>query len=452
VLGALVALLAAGLLAAAATLGWAAAAARRDANGYVTMPAGRYRTIAVALTSQSVDLGANPGPADWAVSRRSPAALRVRCASERPHRAVFIGIAPAGDVDAYLAGVAHDEIARVRFRPFSVEYRGQPGARRPAPPAAQRFWSASASGTGPQTIVWTVRPGRWTLVLMNADATPGIDVRLDAGVKLGELGALATWLGISGLIALLLGVGTTIVGGVLPLEPGQPPSPVPSGMPTSPYPLTLEGRLDAPLSRWLWLVKWLLALPHVVILCFLGIAFAVLTVIAFFAILFTGQYPPPLFETNVGILRWSWRVGFYAYSALGTDRYPPFSLRDTGDPARLIVAYPARWSRGLVLVKWWLLSIPHYLIIGIFTSGGWWSGGSSAGAASASGSRGGTGLLPLLVIFAAIGLLFTGRYPQGIFDLVVGLHRWIYRVITYAALMHDAYPPFRLDLGGAERQ
>ena len=124
-------------------------------------------------------------------------------------------------------------------------------------------------------------------------------------------------------------------------------------------------------SRWLWLVKWLLAIPHFLVLFFLWIAFAVMTVVAFFAILITARYPRGIFDFNLGVLRWTWRVAFYTYSALGTDRYPPFSLGPEPDyPATLDVAYPERLSRGLVLVKWWLLAIPQYLVVGVF-NGTW---------------------------------------------------------------------------------
>ena len=217
-------------------------------------------------------------------------------------------------------------------------------------------------------------------------------------------------------------------------------------MSTSPdtYPLRVEGELDASLSRWLWLVKWLLVIPHVIVLVFLWVGLAFSTVFAFFAILITGRYPRAIFDYNVGVLRWSWRVGFYACSALATDRYPPFSLAEAADyPARLAIEYPASLSRGRLLVKWWLLAIPHYLVIAVFEGVAW--------AAAADTSNGfGAGLIGLLVLCAAVVLLFTGRYPRSLYDFVMGMNRWVFRVAAYSLLMTDVYPPFRLDLGGNE--
>jgi Domain of unknown function (DUF4389) len=214
------------------------------------------------------------------------------------------------------------------------------------------------------------------------------------------------------------------------------------------YPLRLEGTLAPSLSRGLWLVKWVLAIPHYVVLVFLWIAFVVVSVIAFFAILITGRYPRGLFDFNVGVMRWSWRVGFYSYSALGTDQYPPFTLADVPEyPAHLDVEYPRSLSRGLVLVKWWLLALPHYFIVAVFAGGAW------AGLNAANDDwvwTSGGGLIGLLVLIAAVVLLFTARYPKTIFDFVLGMNRWVYRVAAYALLMTDTYPPFRLDMGSHE--
>ena len=153
-------------------------------------------------------------------------------------------------------------------------------------------------------------------------------------------------------------------------------------------------------------------------------------IVALFAILFTGKYPRGIFDFIVGVMRWTWRVSFYSYGALGTDKYPPFSLKsDENYPADLEVAYPEKLSKGLVLVKWWLLALPQYVVVGIF-QGGWgmWH----------------MGLVCILAFYAGVVLLFTGKYPKDNFDFIMGMNRWSYRVSAYTALTTDKYPPFNL--------
>jgi uncharacterized protein DUF4389 len=214
-------------------------------------------------------------------------------------------------------------------------------------------------------------------------------------------------------------------------------------MSTTSYPVRLEGELEPNLGRWLWLVKWFLLIPHLIVLGFLWSAFVVLTVVAFVTQLRGGRYPRWIFDFNLGVLRWTWRVNFYGYGALGTDRYPPFTLGTAPDyPARLEIDYPEEQLTGRSLLAAWLAGVPQYVIAGIL--------GGGAGVAWAAEHSIFTGLIGILVLVAALALALEGGYPRSLFDYVVGLNRWVIRVVAYGTLLTTAYPPFLLDKGERE--
>ena len=453
VVGCLLLLPGIGLLGGGIALGAAYAVDRQD--GYFSAQVDGLESPTVAITAEDLDLVTDPGSPDWVLDRLD-ADVRLQVTGRDAGASVFVGIGPAAAVDAYLAGVAHDQV--IGSTDDTPDYRRSVGRSTIALPSAQSFWVESATGVGAQQLDWSASSGRWAVVLMNADGSPGVAADVTVGARSGLVLPLA-------MILLGLGAATIAVSALLIVfgAAGHRPLPAPTGAATgteltpdptlaadaSTGPVTMNASLDPVLSRWLWLVKWFLAIPHLVVLAFLWVAFVVLTVVAGVAIVLTGRYPRTIFDFNVGVLRWSWRVDYYASTGgIGTDRYPPFSLgREPDYPATLDVAYPGRLSRGLVLVKW-LLGLPHYLIVAVLLGGslGWFTmDGERAQLAPVAG-----GLLGLLVVATGVVLLITDRYPPALFDLTVGLNRWVYRVIVYAALMTDTYPPFRLDQGGTE--
>ncbi len=196
-----------------------------------------------------------------------------------------------------------------------------------------------------------------------------------------------------------------------------PPSPAPT------YAVRLD--LEAPnkIARWRPFVHWLLAIPHFIISYALSVLTFAITVVAFFAILFTKRYPEGLFKFAVMSARYNYRV--MSYVMYMREPYPPFEFptefEDPGDdPARLSIAYPQELSRWLPFVKW-LLAIPHYFVLFILYFGV---------------------LFVWVVSFFAV--LFMGKYPEGLRSFMVGVFRWYHRVSAYTALLTDQYPPFSL--------
>jgi Domain of unknown function (DUF4389) len=186
----------------------------------------------------------------------------------------------------------------------------------------------------------------------------------------------------------------------------------------SDFPLRYDVEYPERLNRWLPLIKWLLATPHLLIVYALFAVAQVLWLIAFFAILFTTRYPRELFAFVVNIYRWNANVSAYIY--LMRDEYPPFSWEPGQYPVTYEIDYPEQLNRWLPLVKW-LLAIPHYFVL------------IALGLAAA-----------VVVVIAFFSILFTTRYPRGMFDFFVGVSRWGNRVLAYTTFMRDEYPPFSL--------
>ncbi len=172
------------------------------------------------------------------------------------------------------------------------------------------------------------------------------------------------------------------------------------------------------------LIRYVLFIPHLVILYYLGILAALLSFYATFAILFSGRYPRGMYDLVVGYMRWNANVTGYLYSVY--DRYPPFSTEQQGYPATLTIDYPEGQSRLLnfpllELLLRPLLLVPHaivlfFLVVAVF----------------------------IVIFIARFAILFTGAFPAGMHRFVVGVTRWSVRVQAYQFNLTDRYPPFSL--------
>ena len=175
------------------------------------------------------------------------------------------------------------------------------------------------------------------------------------------------------------------------------------------------------LSRGLIFIKWLLIIPHLIVLSLLGVGLGVVTIFAWFAILITGSYPRGMWDFAMMVLRWSARVMAYYY--LQRDEYPPFG--DTDYPVLFQMEYPEHVSRGLIFVKW-LLVIPHIIILYFLNA-----------------------ITSVVLFIAWFAILYTGKFPRSMFDFMTGVARWSHRVVVYELLLTDVYPPFSMDGGSA---
>jgi hypothetical protein len=192
------------------------------------------------------------------------------------------------------------------------------------------------------------------------------------------------------------------------------------------YPASYSVDTPEKIANWRPLVQWLLAIPHFVVAYVLNIVSSVVGIISWFAILFTGRLPEGLAGVQCLCLRYGTRAGTYA--AFLHDSYPPFTFdttaADPGDLAPVRVDFqPALEGRNRLTTFFRLLLVIPHLIVMVFLIIG--------------------AIISLIIAFFAV--LFTGRWPEGLRNFVVGVGRWQVRVQAYQYLLTDEYPPFSLD-------
>ena len=210
----IVALLAAGLVAAGAFALWGNA--QKDSHGYIASGYDRYATTTHAIATDDLDIDLD-GLTDVA-AEGGLGSIRVKAApgSGKP---LFVGVARTADVTRYLGGTSHDVLTDVEYSPFRADYARHGGMARPAAPAEQGFWAASAQGASTQTVRWDVRDGNWSVVVMNADGSAGVDAGVSAGVELPWLSGLGWGLVGGGTLLLVIAGAITLVALIGPRRP-----------------------------------------------------------------------------------------------------------------------------------------------------------------------------------------------------------------------------------------
>jgi hypothetical protein len=216
VAGGVAALLAIGFIAGGALLLWGDS--KKDDQGYLSTGKDRYAASTYALATDNLDIDLDG--AGWIMDRDDLGKVRLAVESSAG-KPVFVGIARTSDVTNYLQGTSYTSVTDIDYSPFHASYRDrdQGGDRRPARPADQDFWAASAHGSGTQAVAWDLEDGDWSIVVMNADGSRGVDTDISAGAKVPFLGTLG-WVSLGGALVLLITAGTLLY---LGLRTPRPP-------------------------------------------------------------------------------------------------------------------------------------------------------------------------------------------------------------------------------------
>jgi hypothetical protein len=206
----------------------------RDDDGFFRTDEIHLATPTAAITSESLDLGGAPGDVDWLTERGDFATVTVDLQPTGSGGELFAGIGPTADVATYLASVPHDRVEDFDESDSNVTYERRDGSSTPAPPGEQTFWVAEVTSAEPGALIWDVESGDWTVVVMNADGTSGIDVDARVGIKLDWL--LPIGIGLI-VVGILLVAGGTLLAVFATQTPRQEPVPTRADSSTLPPPV-----------------------------------------------------------------------------------------------------------------------------------------------------------------------------------------------------------------------
>jgi len=439
VFGIIFLLVAVGLLFAGGTLVWVDQELK-DSDGFISTDTIYLERGSHAIITRPADIDLEM---TWPFDEGDLATIKVKASNDNPSKQVFIGIAEKSDVEDYLDGVEYDEITGFRIHPYDVDYKKHTGSSVPEAPDSpdiRDIWTEWVVGNGTQTLEWEIESGSWVLVLMNADGSAGIDLSGSVGIKAPWIFGLGIGLLAGGAVVLILGVLMIYFAARRPMAGGGTMGPVPpisDGDTTTTenlnaYPATFSVDYpDKSLNRLTTFFRLIMIIPIAIILSlvngtiwgeahgsnYLFAAGGILFLPLVLMLLFRQKYPRWWFDWNVALTKFMARV--YAYLALLRDEYPS---TDEEQAVHIEIAYPDAkrdLNRWLPLVKWFL-AIPHYIVLFFLNIA-----------------------VFVCLVIAWFAILFTGRYPRGLFDFVVGLFRWHLRVAAYAFLLTtDRYPPF----------
>jgi hypothetical protein len=225
VAGALIALVAFALLVGGGALLWLNG--RKGDDGYLSTSAHRFTAPSHAVATDDLDVDLDG--ADAVVRDDLFGKVRVNATSNTGNP-VFVGIARSDDVARYLRDVRYARVTDVDYSPFHATYRPHRGSDAPAPPSSRHFWAASAHGSGAQRLTWRVQEGSWSVVVMNADGSAGVDAAVSAGATVPFLVPVG-WSLIGGGLVLIAGAGALVYAGLRTprARPGRPAQPAVAG-------------------------------------------------------------------------------------------------------------------------------------------------------------------------------------------------------------------------------